>query len=399
MNKIIFVLVGLPARGKSYTSNNLCRYLNWCGIQCKVFNCGDYRRNILKGFQDADFFDFNNKDNFNKKEEISKKCFRDLLKWLETGDIAIFDATNSNRNRRKYLLDQTKNLNDINLIFLELITDDESIIYKNLELKLLSADYVNRNKQYAIKDFRQRLEFYKKSYEKVEDDEDINYIKIINFTEKLLIRNVYGVNESLVMSYLMNLRLNKYPIYLTRHGESENNKLELLGGDSVLTETGEKYALKLTEFISNEMQDEFIIFTSCLQRTKLTARHFKQNKIESRLLNEIHAGICENMTCEQIEEKYPNISKERKADKLRFRYPQGESYIDLFERLKYFVLQLNSFNKPILIVAHNAIIKVLLGYFESQDHEKIPHMNINLGNVIKLTPNSKDYNIQTINLM
>ena len=97
--------------------------------------------------------------------------------------------------------------------------------------------------------------------------------------------------------------------------------------------------------------------------------------------------------------EYPNISRERKADKLRFRYPQGESYIDLFERLKYFVLQLNSFNKPILIVAHNAIIKVLLGYFESQDHEKIPHMNINLGNVIKLTPNSKDYNIETINLM
>ena len=48
-NKIIIILVGLPARGKSYTSNNLCRFLNWCGINTKVFNCGDYRRKIIGG--------------------------------------------------------------------------------------------------------------------------------------------------------------------------------------------------------------------------------------------------------------------------------------------------------------------------------------------------------------
>ena len=29
-DKIIIILVGLPARGKSFTSNNLSRFLNWC---------------------------------------------------------------------------------------------------------------------------------------------------------------------------------------------------------------------------------------------------------------------------------------------------------------------------------------------------------------------------------
>ena len=399
MDKIIIVLVGLPARGKSYTSNNLCRFLNWCGLLTKVFNCGDYRRKLLGGFQDANFFDFTNKENFDKKEEVSKLCFKDLLFWLETeGDIAIFDATNSNELRRKYLIDNAKSYKD-RILFIELISNDEVIIKNNLNLKFKSPDYLNRDKEFAFNDFNKRLQFYNESYETINDNENLRYIKIINFTEKLLINNVIGVNESLIMSYLMNLRLNKHPIYITRHGQSENNVKRIIGGDADITEEGKFYAVKLHEYINKEIEDEFIIFTSCLKRTKQTAKHFTQKKIESRLLNEIHGGICENLSYDEIEDKYPNITIDRKKDKLRFRYPQGESYLDLFERLRYFVLQLTSYNKPILIVAHNAIIKVLLGYFEEKKHEDIPHSDIDLNTVIKLIPNSKNYDIEYKNLV
>ena len=393
-NKIIIILVGLPARGKSYTSNNLSRFLNWCGINTKVFNCGDYRRNVMGGFQDADFFNFKNKDNYNKKEEISKLCFNDLLEWLDIdGEIGIFDATNSNKLRREYLVSNSGKYSD-KLLFIELVSDNEVIIRNNLNLKLQSRDYIDRDKKFALDDFNKRLEFYNNSYETIEDNENLKYIKIINFTEKLLINNVVGVNESLVISYLMNLRLNKHPIYITRHGQSENNVKNIIGGDINITNEGEQYAIKLHEYINNEIKDDFIIFTSCLKRTKQTAKHFTQKKIESRLLNEIHGGICENMSFEEVKEKYPEIAIERKKDKLRFRYPQGESYIDLLERLRYFVLQLTSYNKPILIVAHNAIIKVLLGYFEEKPHSKMPYSDIELNTVIKLSPNSKNYNIE-----
>ena len=393
-NKIIIILVGLPARGKSYTSNNLCRFLNWCGINTKVFNCGDYRRSVMGGFQDADFFNFKNKDNYNKKEEISKLCFNDLLEWLDIdGEIGIFDATNSNKVRREYLVRNSGKYSE-KLLFIELVSDNEVIIRNNLNLKLQSRDYIDRDKKFALDDFNKRLEFYNNSYETIEDNENLKYIKIINFTEKLLINNVVGVNESLVISYLMNLRLIKHPIYITRHGQSENNVKNIIGGDINITNEGEQYAIKLHEYINNEIKDDFIIFTSCLKRTKQTAKHFTQKKIESRLLNEIHGGICENMSFEEVKEKYPEIATERKKDKLRFRYPQGESYIDLLERLRYFVLQLTSYNKPILIVAHNAIIKVLLGYFEEKSHSEIPYSNIELNTVIKLSPNSKNYNIE-----
>ena len=84
---------------------------------------------------------------------------------------------------------------------------------------------------------------------------------------------------------------------------------------------------------------------------------------------------------------------------MNYRYPEGESYLDLIERLKYFIIQLGSYNKPIVIIAHNAILKVILGYFEGTENIDIPHKEINLHEIIKLTPNSVNYNIEKIKII
>lgn len=395
-DKLIIILVGLPARGKSFTSNNLSRFLNWCGINCKVFNSGEFRRKMLAGFQDSDFF---NNENFDKREEISKLCFEQLIEWLKNdGNIAIFDATNTNVNRRLYIKNKAKENSINNLIFIELITDDDNIINNNLQLKLISPDYIDKDKNFALEDFKKRLAHYQDVYETINDNENLKYIKIINFTEKLLIKNIIGANESLIISYLMNLRLNKNSIYLTRHGESINNQKMILGGDCPLTENGVEYGKNLENFISNDINGNFIIYTSCLKRSIETVQFFKNKKIESRLLNEIHAGICEGLTEKEILFLFPNVYESRKKNKLNFRYPEGESYLDLLERLRYFILQIESYNKPILIVAHNAVLKVLLGYFNNVDLKDIPYLDIPLNKVFKLTPNSKSYSMETISL-
>jgi len=44
--KLLVVMVGLPARGKSYISKMLVRYLCWTRTTVKVFNVGDYRRKV-----------------------------------------------------------------------------------------------------------------------------------------------------------------------------------------------------------------------------------------------------------------------------------------------------------------------------------------------------------------
>ena len=62
--KIILIMVGLPARGKSYTSNNLQRYLSWSGLKCRVFNSGNLRRERYPDKTEHNFFDPNNQYNY-----------------------------------------------------------------------------------------------------------------------------------------------------------------------------------------------------------------------------------------------------------------------------------------------------------------------------------------------
>ena len=95
-------MVGLPARGKSYITKMLIRYLQWNGFEAKEFNVGSRRRNIgLKGI-DASFFDPTNRENNKIREEMAMAEQEKLYSWLhgESNDqhkkrVAIFDATNT----------------------------------------------------------------------------------------------------------------------------------------------------------------------------------------------------------------------------------------------------------------------------------------------------------------
>ena len=61
--KHVICMVGLPARGKTYISKKLSRYLNWIGISTKVFNVGSYRRKATTtNFQNHEFFLATNED-------------------------------------------------------------------------------------------------------------------------------------------------------------------------------------------------------------------------------------------------------------------------------------------------------------------------------------------------
>lgn len=51
--KIVVAMVGLPARGKSYLSNRLMRYLRWLEYNVEVFNVGQLRRSKARAAQQA----------------------------------------------------------------------------------------------------------------------------------------------------------------------------------------------------------------------------------------------------------------------------------------------------------------------------------------------------------
>ena len=54
---------------------------------------------------------------------------------------------------------------------------------------------------------------------------------------------------------------------------------------------------------------------------------------ELRNLDEIYAGVCDGMTYEEIEANYPEEFALRRENKLGYRYPRGESYLDVISRL------------------------------------------------------------------
>ena len=69
MTVVVLVMVGLPARGKSFTARKLQRYLQWQSIPCRIFNVGGYRRklqprketsDVTEECSMADFFDPDN---------------------------------------------------------------------------------------------------------------------------------------------------------------------------------------------------------------------------------------------------------------------------------------------------------------------------------------------------
>jgi len=92
------------------------------------------------------------------------------------------------------------------------------------------------------------------------------------------------------------------------------------------------------------------------------------------------------MTYAEVRETMPTVHAARTKDKLRFRYPEGESYVDVIHRLEPVIMEIERQKGPIFIVAHQAIIRALYAFIAGISQEECPHLPINLHTVFKLTP-------------
>jgi broad specificity phosphatase PhoE len=69
-----------------------------------------------------------------------------------------------------------------------------------------------------------------------------------------------------------------------------------------------------------------------------------------KILDEINAGICDGLTYAELDEKYPVDANERKTDKLTYRYPRGESYLDLIHRVEPILFEIERSREPVIVV-------------------------------------------------
>lgn len=360
-------MVGLPARGKTYIAKKLTRYLNWIGINCRVFNVGEYRRVATEAYKSHNFFRPDNEEAQVIRQKCAVAALEDMCSWLEEGggEVAVYDATNTTYSRRAMIHEYVVLKYGFKLFFVESCCSDPRIIEANVrEVKIHSPDYREMDKEAALKDFEQRIEHYRMAYQPLDEggEKDYSFMTIFNAGEKVLVHRSEGHIQSRVVYYLMNIHIVPRSIYLTRHGESECNLQGKIGGDSELSERGREYAKALAKFIDEQQIPRLRVWTSQLKRTIQTAKGIKALQERWKALNEIDAGICEEMTYELIQEKYPEEFARRDQDKFHYRYPKGESYEDLVSRLEPVIMELER-QENVLVVGHQAVLRCLLAYF------------------------------------
>ncbi|TMS16979.1 6-phosphofructo-2-kinase/fructose-2,6-bisphosphatase 2 [Larimichthys crocea] len=239
-----------------------------------------------------------------------------------------------------------------------------------------------------MEDFLKRIECYKVTYQPLDPDEhdkNLSFIQVINVGRRFLVNRVQDYIQSKIVYYLMNIHVHSHSIYLCRHGESQHNEEARIGGDSELSKRGRQFAAALKVFVEEHRLSDLKVWTSQLRRTIQTAEELGVPYEQWKILNEIDAGVCEEMTYKLIEETYPEEFAMRDQDKYHYRYPGGESYQDLVQRLEPVIMELER-QGNVLVICHQAVMRCLLAYFLDKSADDLPYLKCPLHTVLKLTP-------------
>jgi predicted kinase len=129
--KLIIVMCGLPATGKTHIANRIARYLSFfLDIPAKIFNVGDYRRKLYGSKLPADFFDHSNDEFMSKRLQACDMALKDLTEFMKEDGVrvGVLDSTNSNSKRRAHIRDALKNL-ECKVVVFESIVDKEEVSF------------------------------------------------------------------------------------------------------------------------------------------------------------------------------------------------------------------------------------------------------------------------------
>ncbi|AWU73616.1 uncharacterized protein C5L36_0A02200 [Pichia kudriavzevii] len=393
--KICVVIVGLPARGKSFISQKIVRYLSWLSIPTQSFNSSANLQEILKSsdLTSCNLFDPKNEATLDHGilKETRNMTLKQILSWFaDAGDcaVAIYDGINSTKKERD-LINETLEKEGIQTVFLESFCDDYELIKANItDIESTSPEYSNsKSLQDTIDSVSNKIRFFEKNYETltIEKDSDLSFIKLINFSSQIVLNQIDSYLKSRIVYYIMNLHVKNRYIWLSRHGESQYNLEGKIGGDASLSERGEKYAFKLVELVNKYIPDpeKLEVWTSTLKRTQQTAQFLPYPQKQWKALDELDAGSCDGLTYEEIAEKFPDDFKARDDNKFEYRYPGGESYRDVITRLEPIIMALEN-QENVLVITHQAVLRCIYAYFMNVHQEESPWMSIPLHTLIRL---------------
>ncbi|CEH35842.1 histidine phosphatase family protein [Romboutsia lituseburensis] len=173
-------------------------------------------------------------------------------------------------------------------------------------------------------------------------------------------------------------------LILVRHALTTDNQNNRLSGhiDSQVSEIGKKQIEQLTRYLEDIKIDS--IYTTTSSRTKDTIKEISKIKNiqirEKENLKEISFGDFEGITFEDIKKSYPNEFQDMIDKGYEYKYPNGESLIDSYNRVANEISNILSEekNKTVLICSHGGTIRNIITYLISNSYEY--HWNFKIDN-------------------
>jgi broad specificity phosphatase PhoE/predicted kinase len=377
--KLYIVMVGLPAMGKSTIAHKLCRNLEQEGLDARIFNNGDLRRSLLDmDTSRPEFYDPRNREGASIREKIAIANLEAARSYLRHGGkVAIVDATNASRGRRRTIM---RTLSDHPLLFVECLNQDQDLILTSIEQKAKMAEFRGLSLDEAVASFQRRIEYYRSIYVALE--EEPNFVVIDSLHHQILREKLEEepphyqlIRDLLITDWIRNL-------FLVRHGETYYNTEDRVGGDSRLTRKGLEQSRQMAEHFAS--QDIPHIFTSTKERTRQMGALIARRQRDARVfqlpeLDEIDSGICEGMSYEEIRTLHPEVYQARQREKYHYVYPGGESYAMLHQRVGKGLkkaLYICGNAERLMIVGHRAVNRTILSHFLYRPTQDVPYIYV-----------------------
>jgi probable phosphoglycerate mutase len=161
--------------------------------------------------------------------------------------------------------------------------------------------------------------------------------------------------------------LNESRIYFLRHGETDwNSKLKLLQGhtDIPLNEQGHEQCRRLPQILKDKGIQRAI--SSDLTRAQQTASYVQLPLTLDSRLREIHLGVAEGQSWDQLEKVHPpgfrQLWSQNTNDNLDLRFHGGESRREVTQRVLSSIEEHLKFypNESLLFVSHGFVIRSLV---------------------------------------
>lgn len=193
-------------------------------------------------------------------------------------------------------------------------------------------------------------------------------------------------------------------LYFIRHGETDNNKNQLLQGRKINASINDK-GKEQAKAVAHALKDIPVqkVITSSLTRTIETAEPLTNlKKLEAEKyeeLDEMSFGEWEGKPFSEVMDQIMAVQEKWISGDTGTKIPGGESPVEVFERAGRKVLEIldSSEEEHIAFMLHGRLIRVLLAEFLGlglKNMHKIQHQN---GAINHLSWDGKSFNAVTLN--